>query len=93
MYDNLKVILNLFLRNAKTANEKFDTDMMAKEFTINFNNHILSVGQTLLFQLPEKPLMCIIIKSIEGINIVLNAILNYKFYNMDASSSFQFLKV
>jgi vesicle-fusing ATPase len=62
--------LDPFLRNAKTANEKFDTDMMAKEFTINFNNHVLSVGQTLLFQLPEKPLMCITIKSIEGIYFI-----------------------
>jgi len=40
--------------------------MMAKEFLVNFTNHVLSVSQTLLFQLPEKPLMVIKIKSIEG---------------------------
>jgi len=40
--------------------------MMAKEFLVNFTNHVLSVSQTLLFQLPEKPLMTIKIKSIEG---------------------------
>lgn len=48
-------------------NEQFDTDMMAKEFLINFTNHVLSVSQTLLFQIPDKPLMTIKIKSIEGI--------------------------
>lgn len=56
--------------------------MMAKEFTINFNNHVLSVGQTLLFQLPEKPLMCITIKSIEGKFFVLNAVINFSIYYM-----------
>jgi len=40
--------------------------MMAREFLVNFTNHVLSVSQTLLFQLPEKPLMAIKIKSIEG---------------------------
>lgn len=55
----------MYLRS-KSANEQFDTDMMAKEFLVNFTNHVLSVSQTLLFQLPEKPLMTIKIKSIEG---------------------------
>lgn len=40
--------------------------MMAKEFLMNFTSHVLSVNQTLLFQLPEKPLMSIKILSIEG---------------------------
>jgi len=56
---------NLFYRS-KSNNEQFDTDMMAKEFLMSFTNHVLSVSQTLLFQLPDKPLMTIKIKSIEG---------------------------
>lgn len=40
--------------------------MMAREFLSNFTNHVLSVGQSLLFTLPEKPLMTLKIKSIEG---------------------------
>lgn len=39
---------------------------MAKEFLSNFTNHVLSVSQTLLFSLPEKVLMTLKIKSIEG---------------------------
>lgn len=55
----------MFFRT-KSPNEHFDTDMMAKEFLMNFTNHVLSVSQALLFTLPEKPLMTIKIKSIEG---------------------------
>lgn len=40
--------------------------MMAKEFLSKFTNHVLSVSQTLLLSLPEKPLMSIKINSIEG---------------------------
>jgi len=39
---------------------------MAKEFLMNFTNHVLSVNQTLLFQLPDKPLLRIKIKCVEG---------------------------
>jgi len=60
------MIYNIYFLRTKSANEQFDTDMMAREFLVNFTNHVLSVNQTLLFQLPEKPLMCIKIKSIEG---------------------------
>lgn len=54
-----------FCSRAKSS-ERFDTDMMAREFLMNFSNHVLSVGQVLLFQLPDKHLMSIKIKSIEG---------------------------
>jgi len=60
------MMCNIYFLRSKSANEQFDTDMMAKEFLVNFTNHVLSVSQTLLFQLPEKPLMTIKIKSIEG---------------------------
>lgn len=60
------MMCNIYFFRSKSANEQFDTDMMAKEFLVNFTNHVLSVSQTLLFQLPEKPLMTIKIKSIEG---------------------------
>jgi len=56
----------MYIFRTKSANEQFDTDMMAREFLVNFTNHVLSVSQTLLFQLPDKPLMSIKIKSIEG---------------------------
>lgn len=59
-------ILFFVLIRSRTPNEQFDTDMMAKEFLMNFTNHVLSVGQTLLFPLPEKYLMIIKIISIEG---------------------------
>lgn len=38
---------------------------MVKEFLSNFTNHVLSVGQPLLFYL-DKNLMTIKIKNIEG---------------------------
>lgn len=55
----------LFCR-PKNTNEQFDTDLMAKEFLTNFQSHVLSVSQTLLIQIPDKPLMTLKIKSIEG---------------------------
>lgn len=62
---NFFYILFLFLCRVKTT-ERFDTDMMAKEFLMAFTNHVLSVSQPLLFPLPDKHLMLITIKSIEG---------------------------
>lgn len=64
VYFRTNQIINCF--RAK-SNERFDTDGMAKEFLSCFSNHVLSVSQPLLFQVPEqKNLMLLKIKSIEG---------------------------
>ncbi|XP_050532726.1 vesicle-fusing ATPase 1-like [Daktulosphaira vitifoliae] len=57
-----------YIQKKGKNNEQFDTDMMAKEFLVLFSNHILSLSQTLLFPLPEKPLMSLVVKSLEGVN-------------------------
>lgn len=46
--------------------EPYDSDQMAKEFTLQFSGMALTVGQTLVFSFQDKKLLGLAVKSLEG---------------------------
>ncbi|XP_046439746.1 vesicle-fusing ATPase 1-like isoform X2 [Daphnia pulex] len=68
-----KMILEVDFHDKKRTNsETYDSDAMAREFSAQFHHQSFSVGQLLVFPFPEKPLLTLIVKELEGAD--LNAI-------------------
>lgn len=57
-----------FLQKKTTTQEPYDSDMMAKEFLMQFAGLAVTVGQPLVFSFQDKKLLGLNIKSIEAID-------------------------
>lgn len=51
---------------SRTSQEQYDTDEMAKEFLYSFPNQMFTVGQQLAFQFKDKKMLILLVKDIEG---------------------------
>jgi vesicle-fusing ATPase len=51
----------------RTTTEPYDTDLMAKEFLMQFSGQAFTVGQLLAFQFQDKKMLSLCVKSLEGI--------------------------
>ena len=49
-----------------TSQEAYDSDLMAKEFLMQFAGMALTVGQTLVFSFQDKKLLGLAVKTLEG---------------------------
>lgn len=49
--------------------EPYDSEQMARDFTIQFSNQVFTVGQQLAFSFQDKKVLSLIIKNLEG-NII-----------------------
>lgn len=50
----------------RTSQEPYDSDLMAKEFLMQFAGMALTVGQTLVFSFQDKKLLGLAVKTLEG---------------------------
>ncbi|CAG0903501.1 unnamed protein product, partial [Cyprideis torosa] len=55
-----------FLSKKGTTTEPFDTDEMARSFTMQFHNLALTVGMQLVFSFMDKKILSLVPKEIEG---------------------------
>lgn len=46
--------------------EPYDTDLMAKDFLMQFSGLALTVGQPLVFSFQDKKMLGLVVKSLEG---------------------------
>ncbi|XP_046439782.1 vesicle-fusing ATPase 1-like [Daphnia pulex] len=53
----------------RTTRKPYDSDAIAREFSAKFHHHGFAVGQQLVFQFQELPLLIIIVKELEGADI------------------------
>lgn len=58
-----------YLQKKITASDTYDSDLMAKEFNMQFSGLALTVGQPLVFSMPEKKLLGLVVKSMEAVDI------------------------
>lgn len=56
----------LIFLNFSTSQEPYDSDLMAKEFLMQFAGMALTVGQTLVFSFQDKKLLGLAVKTLEG---------------------------
>ncbi|XP_073833104.1 comatose [Musca autumnalis] len=57
-----------FLQKKTTSQEPYDSDLMAKDFLMQFGGMALTVGQTLVFSFQEKKLLGLAVKTLEAID-------------------------
>ncbi|XP_065366062.1 vesicle-fusing ATPase 1 [Calliphora vicina] len=57
-----------FLQKKTTSQEPYDSDLMAKEFLMQFAGMALTVGQTLVFSFQDKKLLGLAVKTLEAID-------------------------
>lgn len=57
-----------FLQRKTTSQEPYDSDLMAKEFLMQFAGMALTVGQTLVFSFQDKKLLGLAVKTLEAID-------------------------
>lgn len=50
----------------RSTTEPYDTDLMAKEFLLQFSGQAFTAGQLLAFQFLEKKMLSLFVKSLEG---------------------------
>jgi vesicle-fusing ATPase len=60
--------VDFFQRNNSTS-EPYDTDMMAKEITMQFGNQAFSKGQGIAFRVGDKKLLLCVVKEIESVSL------------------------
>ncbi|XP_055909227.1 vesicle-fusing ATPase 1 [Eupeodes corollae] len=56
-----------FLQKKTVSQEPYDSDLMAKEFLLQFAGMALTVGQTLVFSFQEKKLLGLAVKTLEAV--------------------------
>lgn len=62
-----KVIFKVnFMQKNNASPEPFDTDMMAREFTMQFANHAFTIGQKIAFKIENKKLLVCTCHEIES---------------------------
>lgn len=57
-----------FLQKKTTSQEPYDSDLMAKEFLLQFSGLALTVGQTLVFNFQDKKLLGLAVKTLEAVD-------------------------
>lgn len=57
-----------FLQKKTVSQEPYDSDLMAKEFLMQFSGMALTVGQTLVFSFQDKKLLGLAVKTLEAID-------------------------
>ncbi|KAI8127984.1 vesicle-fusing ATPase 1 [Lucilia cuprina] len=57
-----------FLQKKTTSQEPYDSDLMAKEFLMQFAGMALTVGQTLVFSFQDKKLLGLAVKTLEAVD-------------------------
>ncbi|KAL5275179.1 NSF family protein [Megaselia abdita] len=57
-----------FLQKKTITQDPYDSDLMAKEFLLQFAGMPLTVGQTLVFQFQDKKLLGLVVKKLEAID-------------------------
>ncbi|XP_046638787.1 vesicle-fusing ATPase 1-like [Daphnia pulicaria] len=72
--NNTQILANInlevdFYDKKSTALEPYDSDAMAHEFLEKFHHQSFSVGQQLGFKFQELPLLILIVKKLEGVDI------------------------
>lgn len=58
-----------FLQKKTTTLEPYDTELMAKEFLMQFSGQAFTVGQQLAFQFQDKKMLGLLVKSLEAADI------------------------
>jgi len=58
-----------FFNRKKVTQEPFDTDAMAQEFLMQFPRQAFTVGQSIVFQFHDKPMLNVVIDDIEGSDV------------------------
>ncbi|XP_015115308.1 vesicle-fusing ATPase 1 [Diachasma alloeum] len=58
-----------FLLKTKTTLEPYDTELMAKEFLLQFSGQAFTVGQQLAFQFLDKKVLGLVVKNLEAADI------------------------
>lgn len=58
-----------FFNKKKITQDNYDTDMMAREFLMQFPNQCFSVGQPVVFQFRNMPLTQLVIKEVEAADL------------------------
>lgn len=54
--------------SSRTTQEPYDTDLMAKDFLMQFSGLALTVGQPIVFQFQDKKILGLVVKSLEAID-------------------------
>eukprot|EP00795_Rhopilema_esculentum_P012618 gene12618-3324_t len=54
-----------FLQKNKTTQKAYDTDAMATEFTVSFQNLPFTIGQKMVFSFEDKPYLVLTVKDLE----------------------------
>lgn len=52
----------------RTTQEPYDTDLMAKDFLMQFSGLALTVGQPIVFQFQDKKILGLVVKSLEAVD-------------------------
>lgn len=52
----------------RTTQEPYDTDLMAKDFLMQFSGLALTVGQPIVFQFQDKKVLGLVVKSLEAVD-------------------------
>lgn len=58
----------MFDFNFRTTTEPYDTDLMAKDFLMQFSGLALTVGQPVVFSFQDKKLLGLAVKSLEAVD-------------------------
>lgn len=58
-----------FLQKKSTTLDPYDTDLMAKEFLMQFSGQAFTVGQQLVFSFQDKKLLGLVVKSLEAADL------------------------
>ncbi|GAB0089128.1 Vesicle-fusing ATPase [Sergentomyia squamirostris] len=66
----VNVVLEVdFVQKKITTSDPYDTDLMAKDFLLQFTGLALTVGQPLVFSFQDKKLLGLAVKSMEAVDI------------------------
>lgn len=58
----------MYASNFSVTSEPYDSDLMSKEFIMQFSGLAITVGQPLVFSFADKKLLALSVKSIEAID-------------------------
>ncbi|GBP63302.1 Vesicle-fusing ATPase 1 [Eumeta japonica] len=58
-----------FMAKKSTSLDPYDSDLMARDFLIQFSNQIFTVGQQLAFAFQDKKVLLLIVKNLEAVDV------------------------
>lgn len=58
-----------FLQKKSATPEAYDTDQMARDFSLQFSGHAFTIGQPLVFRFQDKKVLSLVVKNLEAADL------------------------